>query len=84
MLGIAVAGVLASPVIVVVSVVVDLAKRRRRLPTARVFLFLLQYAINDSIEILLAPVYWIVAGRSAGSWRSGPQQPPPQPGGRMP
>lgn len=54
--------VLASPLILAVSAVVDLAKRRFRLPTVRVALFLMQYAINDSIEIVLAPLYWLLAG----------------------
>ncbi len=62
MLTVAVLGVLASPAILAVATVVDLAKRRIRLPTVRVALFLLQYAINDSIEILLAPIYWTLAG----------------------
>lgn len=62
MLGVTVVGVLASPAILVTATVVDLAKRRFRLPTARVALFLLQYGINDSIEILLAPIYWTLAG----------------------
>jgi 1-acyl-sn-glycerol-3-phosphate acyltransferase len=55
-------GVLASPAILTVAAVVDLVNRRFRLPTVRVALFLLQYAINDSVEIVLAPVYWIQAG----------------------
>jgi Acyltransferase len=62
MLSITVLGVFASPAIVAVAVAVDVAHRRFRLPTARVALFLLQYAINDSIEIVLAPVYWMLAG----------------------
>jgi 1-acyl-sn-glycerol-3-phosphate acyltransferase len=62
MLGVTVVGVLASPAILVTAAVVDLAKRRFRLPTVRVALFLLQYGINDSIEILLAPIYWTLAG----------------------
>lgn len=62
MLAATVVGVFASPAILAAVVVADLAKGRFRLPTARVALFLLQYAINDSIEILLAPVYWILAG----------------------
>ena len=55
-------GVLASPVILAAAAVVDLAKGSFRLPTVRVTLFLLQYGINDSIEILLAPIYWMLAG----------------------
>jgi len=55
-------GLLASPVVLAVAAAADLVRGRRRLPTVRVALFALQYAINDSIEILLAPVYWIAAG----------------------
>jgi len=62
MLAVTVVGVLASPAIIAVAAVVDLAKRRVRFPTVRVALFLLQYGINDSAEILLAPVYWVRAG----------------------
>ena len=65
MLTVTVVGVLASPAIVAVAAVVDLAKRRVRFPTVRVALFLLQYGINDSVEILLAPVYWVRAGFGA-------------------
>ncbi len=54
--------VVASPLLVAGAVVIDVAKRRYRLPTPRVVLFLLQYAINDSVEIVLAPVYWLRAG----------------------
>ena len=62
MLGVTVVGVLASPAIITVAAVVDLAKRRVRFPRVRVALFLLQYGINDSVEIVLAPVYWVMAG----------------------
>ena len=62
MLGTTILGVLASPAIVTAAAVVDVSKRRFRLPTVRVTLFLLQYGINDSIEILLAPLYWTLAG----------------------
>lgn len=62
MLGVTVVGVLASPAIITVAAVVDLAHRRVRFPTVRVALFLLQYGINDSVEIVLAPVYWVMAG----------------------
>ena len=55
-------GIVASPVILAGAAAGDLAKGRLRLPTVRVTLFLLQYAINDSIEIVLAPVYWAIAG----------------------
>ncbi len=62
MLAITLIGVIASPFILVIAIVVDLARRRLRMPSARVALFLLQYVINDSLEILLAPAYWITAG----------------------
>jgi 1-acyl-sn-glycerol-3-phosphate acyltransferase len=72
MLGITVAAMVALPMIVAVAIVVDLARFRLRLPTLRVALFALQYGFNDSVEIVLAPVYWIMAGfgtrlRSGGS-----------------
>ena len=28
----------------------------------RAFLLALQYGVNDSVELLLAPVYWVLAG----------------------
>ena len=62
MLGATAAGVLASPLLLVVASVIDIGKRRFRLPTVRVALFLLQYGINDSVEILLSPFYWVAAG----------------------
>ncbi len=55
-------GLLVSPLLVAVAAIADLLRGRRRLPTVRVLLFVLQYGINDSVEILLAPVYWIAAG----------------------
>lgn len=55
-------GVLASPAILAGAALADLARGRVRLPTVRVVLFLLQYGINDSVEILLAPIYWMLAG----------------------
>jgi len=62
MVGVTIVGVLASPAILIVAATVDIAKLRFRLPTVRVTLFLLQYGINDSVEILLAPIYWTLAG----------------------
>ena len=62
MLAVTVFGLAASPLILVSAAAVDIAKRRFRMPTVRVALFLVQYAINDSIEIVLAPVYWMLAG----------------------
>ena len=53
---------ITSPVVLSVAVVVDLAHLRRRCPTARLLLFAMQYAFNDSAEILLAPLLWLAAG----------------------
>jgi 1-acyl-sn-glycerol-3-phosphate acyltransferase len=62
MLIMTVAAVVALPLIVAIATVFDLARARLRLPTARLSLFLVQYALNDSAEILLAPILWVVAG----------------------
>jgi 1-acyl-sn-glycerol-3-phosphate acyltransferase len=62
MLAITGVGIVASPIIVGAAAVVDVAHARFRLPTVRVVLFLLQYGINDSVEIMLAPCYWMLAG----------------------
>ena len=55
-------GLLIVPFAVVGATAADLVRRRWRLPTLRVFLFVLQYGVNDSVEIVLAPLYWILAG----------------------
>lgn len=62
MLGATGVALMASPAVLAAAAIADLAKGRLRFPTVRVTLFLLQYGINDSIEILLAPVYWMLAG----------------------
>jgi 1-acyl-sn-glycerol-3-phosphate acyltransferase len=62
MLGVTVAALVALPVVVPILIGVDLLRGRRHLPALRVYLFLTQYACNDSAEILLAPVYWLLAG----------------------
>jgi 1-acyl-sn-glycerol-3-phosphate acyltransferase len=62
MLAVTIFAVAASPLILLAAGAVDIAKGRLRMPTVRVALFLLQYAINDTIEIALAPVYWMMAG----------------------
>jgi 1-acyl-sn-glycerol-3-phosphate acyltransferase len=62
MLFITAAGIVLFPVLVVVAAAADVARRRHRLPTVRLVIFFVQYAINDSAEILLAPVYWILGG----------------------
>jgi 1-acyl-sn-glycerol-3-phosphate acyltransferase len=62
MLGITVVAVVGGPVIIAITALYDLARMRLGLPTVRVYLFLLQYAINDSVEIVVAPVLWMRAG----------------------
>lgn len=62
MLTVTALAIVGLPVIVVAAAAVDIGCGRRRLPTVRVALFLTQYAINDSIEIVAAPVYWLLAG----------------------
>jgi 1-acyl-sn-glycerol-3-phosphate acyltransferase len=62
MLAITAVGVAGAPLIVAASTVLDLVRRRFRFPSVRVLLFGIQYAINDSVEILLAPILWLVAG----------------------
>jgi 1-acyl-sn-glycerol-3-phosphate acyltransferase len=54
--------VITLPVIVVVAAGADLVRLRARFPTVRVALFLVQYGVNDSVEILLAGPLWVVAG----------------------
>ena len=67
MLAVTALGLAATPIILAVSAVADLGRGRRRLPTVRVALFSLQYAINDTVEIVLAPVLWLIAGWAPGS-----------------
>lgn len=54
--------VLLLPVLVPVAVALDLVHGRWRLPSVRGLLFLVQYGINDSVEIVLAGPYWVLAG----------------------
>lgn len=62
MLGITAVAILGAPVILAGAVLVDLRHRRLRLPTARSALFVTQYVLNDSAEILAAPFLWLAAG----------------------
>jgi 1-acyl-sn-glycerol-3-phosphate acyltransferase len=62
MLGATAAAILLSPVIVVGALVYDLLRIRIHLPTLRLFLFVVQYLINDSTEIFLCGLYWLAAG----------------------
>jgi 1-acyl-sn-glycerol-3-phosphate acyltransferase len=43
----------------------DVAGRRWRLPTVRTWLFLWQYLLNDTAEIVAAPMLWAAAGFGA-------------------
>jgi 1-acyl-sn-glycerol-3-phosphate acyltransferase len=62
MLGLTVAAVILSPVLVPAAVVWDLARLRRRLPTLRLYGFVVQYLLNDSAEIVAAGPLWLAAG----------------------
>lgn len=55
-------GVVGFPIIVAAAALVDIAHVRFRFPTVRVAAFLVQYALNDTAEILLAPIFWTMAG----------------------
>lgn len=62
MLGATVAAVVFSPLIVAALATTDFSRGQRRFPRVRVFLFALQYGINDSVEIVAAPALWLIAG----------------------
>lgn len=62
MMGATAAALLMSPFLVIGAAAYDLARVQPRLPTVRLFLFVLQYLVNDSAEILLAGPYWLAAG----------------------
>ena len=55
-------GIIGFPFIVAGATIADLVRLRFRLPTVRVALFLIQYGLNDSAEIFLAPIFWLIAG----------------------
>ncbi len=60
---------LALPLALPALAVADLIRGRRRLPSIRVYLFALQYLLNDSAEILLAGPLWLAAGMGTGLGR---------------
>jgi 1-acyl-sn-glycerol-3-phosphate acyltransferase len=62
MLAITAVAVAGAPFLVPAAVAFDLVQGRPRFPSVRVLLFGIQYAINDSVEILLAPILWLMAG----------------------
>lgn len=66
MLGTTAVAVLGLPVLGPLAIAVDAVKLRFGFPTLRVYLVALQYLLNDSVEIVLAPVLWLVAGAGTG------------------
>ncbi len=72
MLGATAIAFVAFPLVVPISIAVDALRGRWKWPSLRLYLFLLQYGFNDSVEIFLAPVFWLLAsfGRTLHSPRS--------------
>lgn len=66
MLGATALVIVGTPLLIPALAVADLARGRFRLPRLRIHLFGLQYLVNDSVEILLAPLYWLLAGAGTG------------------
>ncbi len=62
MLALTTLAVIALPIALPALVVADVARGRFALSSPRVYLFLVQYAVNDTVEILLAGWYWVLAG----------------------
>jgi len=62
MLAATVVAVAGLPVMLLAFAVADVVRGRWQFPTVRVYLFVTQYAINDSAEILISPWYWLLAG----------------------
>jgi len=62
MLGVTAVAVITLPIVVMAAAAADVIRLRLKFPTVRVALFLVQYAVNDSVEILCAGPLWLVAG----------------------
>ncbi len=62
MLGLMFGALASAPLLIPATIVYDVARARRALPTLRVYLFLCQYLFNDSVEILLSGPLWLLAG----------------------
>jgi len=60
-LGATAAGLAGLPFVLAGAAASDVVYRRFRFPAVRVSVFLVQYAVNDTTEILLAPLYWALA-----------------------
>jgi len=61
-LAMTVVAALGFPLLAPLAIFADLVRMRLRLPTIRVYLFVLQYLLNDSVEIVAAPLLWMAAG----------------------
>lgn len=62
MLGATVVAVVGFPLLAPLLAISDLVRGRPRLPRLRTYLFVCQYLVNDSVEIVLAPLLWVAAG----------------------
>jgi 1-acyl-sn-glycerol-3-phosphate acyltransferase len=62
MLGATAAATILSPLVIPAALVYDVTNGRDRLPSLRAALFVWQYLLNDSVEILAAPFLWVVGG----------------------
>jgi 1-acyl-sn-glycerol-3-phosphate acyltransferase len=56
------AATILAPLVIPAVVVYDVATGRARLPSPRAALFVCQYLLNDSVEILAAPLLWVAGG----------------------
>ncbi len=62
MLAVTTGTLVLSPLLVPATVAWDLLRLRPRLPTLRIYGFVCQYLVNDSVEILTAGPLWLAAG----------------------
>jgi len=62
MLAVTTTAVVLSPALITVAVAWDVLRLRRRFPALRLYLFVGQYLLNDSAEILAAGPLWVAAG----------------------
>jgi 1-acyl-sn-glycerol-3-phosphate acyltransferase len=69
MLGATSAAVCLFPFVVLVTGTWDVVRFRWRLPTVRLFCFVVQYMVNDSVEILIAGPLWVASGCGLASER---------------
>ena len=62
MLGLTALAIVFAPILLPAAIVYDVVRLRWRFPSVRVACFLLQYVLNDSLEIVLSPIFWVMAG----------------------